>query len=319
MAEFGAGGAGLRDEDRRARKEGKKLLKQALGAAGMGGFLQGGKHKEKLRREKQRRRDAEARTEAERRTAMAARRAELHQRAVAEAAERRRQADSKSHAEDRARATDALEAERAAARARAQREAETERRCQATERALDGAQRKEQDLREQLRTMGWDLETAERERARWYADSEQARSTAEAQRSRAQFYVAEAQRRDASGDSGNHRAGYLEAELERLERERELEREQASRQARITETQLRFAEAELGRTRRSEAELGRWRARQWAHNQGWGDMFEQPGPAPTPSEPFYGLHTFSVGTSSAPKRGKAGRRILKAKRPPRMN
>ena len=28
---------------------------------------------------------------------------------------------------------------------------------------------------------------------------------------------------------------------------------------------------------------------------------------------------FSIGTSSAPKRGKAGRRIIKAKRPPRMN
>ena len=112
MAEFGAAGAGLRDEDRRALKEGKKLLKKALGAAGV---LKGGKHKEKLRREKERRRDAEARAEAERRTTMAARRAELHQRAVAEAAERRRQADSKSHAEDRARATDALEAERAPA------------------------------------------------------------------------------------------------------------------------------------------------------------------------------------------------------------
>jgi len=48
MAEFGAAGAGLRDEDRRARKEGKKLLKKALGAAGV---LKGGKYKEKLRRE----------------------------------------------------------------------------------------------------------------------------------------------------------------------------------------------------------------------------------------------------------------------------
>ena len=160
----------------------------------------------------------------------------------------------------------------------------------------------------------------EAELRRLKAELDEARSTAEAQRSRAQFYVAEAQRRDASGDGGNHRARYLEAELERVKRERDLEREQASRQARITETQLRFAEAELGRTRRSEAELGRWRARQWAHNQGWGDMFEQPGPAPPPSEPFYGLHTFSVGTSSAPKREKkAGRRILKGKRPPRMN
>ena len=54
MAEFGAAGAGLRDEDRRALKEGKKLLKKALGAAGV---LKGGKHKEKLRREKERRRD----------------------------------------------------------------------------------------------------------------------------------------------------------------------------------------------------------------------------------------------------------------------
>ena len=35
MAEFGAAGAGLRDEDRRALKEGKKLLKKALGAAGV--------------------------------------------------------------------------------------------------------------------------------------------------------------------------------------------------------------------------------------------------------------------------------------------
>ena len=135
MAEFGAAGAGRRDEDRRALKEGKKLLKKALGAAGV---LKGGKHKEKLRREKERRRDEQrARAQAEARE-MAARRAELHQRATAAAAELRRQADSKSHAEDRARATDALEAERAAARARAQREAETERRCQATERALDG-------------------------------------------------------------------------------------------------------------------------------------------------------------------------------------
>ena len=345
MAEFGAAGAGLRDEDRRALKEGKKLLKKALGAAGV---LKGGKHKEKLRREKERRRDEQrARAQAEARE-MAARRAELHQRAVAEAAERRRQADAKSRAEARARvarATEALQAERAADRARA---TETERRCQATERALDGAQRKEQALREQLRTKEWDLAEAERERARWHADSEQARSTAEAQRLRAEFYVTEAQRRDASGDNENHRARYLEAELERVKRERDLDRERASRQARITETQLRFAEAELGRTRRSEAELGRWRARQWAHNQGWGDMFRRPpghwkcdacwvwndteatacvacetpkpGAAPPPSEPFYGLHTFSVGTSSAaPKRGKAGQRIHKAKRPPRMN
>jgi len=407
MAEFGSAGAGLRDEDPPAPNYGKKLLK-ALGAAGA---LKGGKHKEKLRREKQRRRDAEARAEAERRTTMAARRAELHQRAVAEAAERRRQADSKSRAEARARvarATDALEAERAAARARAQREAETERRCQATERALDGAQRIEQALREQLRTKEWDLAEAERERARWHADSEQARSTAEAQRSRAQFYVAEAQRRDASGDNGNHRARFLETELERMKRERDLERERASRQAQLTETQLRFAEAELGRTRvtqqnehvaraaaaasaqesaadapvdpvvtvaaaaeefyktsaaaaaaeefykTSEAEtsgahfwqevrkgqLRRPRARQWASPSWasapcqwkcdeccvWNDKeatacvsceTPRPGAAPPPSEPSYGLHTFSVGASSAPKRGKRGRRILKAKRPPR--
>jgi len=198
MAEFGAGGAGRREEDRRARKEGTKLLKKALGAAGVGGLLGKGKSKEKLRREKERRRDAEARAEAERRTTMAARRAELHQRAVAEAAERRRQADSKSRAEARARgarATEALEAERAADRARA---TETERRCQATERALDGAQRKEQALREQVRTKEWDLAEAERERARWYEEAGQARSTAEAQRSRAEFYVTEAQRRDAA-------------------------------------------------------------------------------------------------------------------------
>ena len=382
MAEFGAGGAGLRDEDRRALKEGKKLLKKALGAAGV---LKGGKHKEKLRREKERRRDEQrARAQAEARE-MAARRAELYQRAVAEAAERRRQAESQSRAEDR----DALEAERAAARARAQREAETERRCQATERALDGAQRKEQALREQLRTKEWDLAEAERERARWHADSEQARSTAEAQRSRAQFYVTEAQRRDASGDNENHRARYLEAELERVKRERDLERERASLQARLTETQLRFAEAELGRTRdaqqnehaarsaaaasaqesaaaaasaqesaTSEAEtrgahfwqefregqLGRARARQWNSDDRfrrrrgewkcdecgvWSDreatacmscLTPRPGAAPPPSEPFYGLHTFSVGTSSAPKREKkAGRRTLKGKRPPRIN
>ena len=386
MAEFGAAGAGLRDEDRRARKEGKKLLKKALGAAGV---LKGGKHKEKLRREKERRRDEQrARAQAEARE-MAARRAALHQRAVAEAAERRRQADSKSHAEDRARATDALEAERAAARARAQREAETERRCQATERALDGAQRKEQALREELRATEWEKEEAERERARWHADSQQARSTAEAQRSRAQFYVTEAQRRDASGDNENQRARHLEAELERVKRERDLERERASLQARLTETQLRFAEAELGRTRdaqqnehaarsaaaasaqesaaaaasaqesaTSEAEtrgahfwqefregqLGRARARQWNSDDRfrrrrgewkcdecgvWSDreatacmscLTPRPGAAPPPSEPFYGLHTFSVGTSSAPKReNKAGRRILKAKRPPRVN
>ena len=37
--------------------------------------------------------------------------------------------------------------------------------------------------------------------------------------------------------------------MERVKRERDLERERASRQARLTETQLRFAEAELGRTR----------------------------------------------------------------------
>ena len=184
MAEFGAGGAGRRDEDRRALKEGKKLLKKALGAAGLAS-------KEKLRREKQRRRDAEARAEAERRTTMAARRAELHQRAVAEAAERRRQADAKSRAEARARVarvTEALEAERAADRARA---TETERRCQATERALEGE-------REARRATEWEKEEAERERARWYEEAGQARSTAEAQRSRAEFYVTEAQRRDAA-------------------------------------------------------------------------------------------------------------------------
>ena len=82
MAEFGAGGAGLRDEDRRALKEGKKLLKKALGAAGV---LKGGRHKEKLRREKERRRDEQrARAQAEARE-MAALRAELHQRATAAA------------------------------------------------------------------------------------------------------------------------------------------------------------------------------------------------------------------------------------------
>ena len=84
MAEFGTVGAGLREEDRRALKEGKKLLKKALGAAGVGGLLKGGKSKEKLRREKQRRREAEARAGAERRATMAAQRAELHQRATAE-------------------------------------------------------------------------------------------------------------------------------------------------------------------------------------------------------------------------------------------
>ena len=88
MAEFGAAGAGLRDEDRRALKEGKKLLKKALGAAGVGGLLKGGKSKEKLRREKQRRREAEARAGAERRATMAAQRAELHQRATAEREQR---------------------------------------------------------------------------------------------------------------------------------------------------------------------------------------------------------------------------------------
>ena len=163
MAEFGAAGAGRRDEDRRARKEGKKLLKKALGAAGV---LKGGKHKEKLRREKERRRaEEQARAHAEARE-MAARRAELHQRAVA--------------------------------RALAQKETETGRRCQATERALDGAQRNEQALREQVRATEWEKEQAERERARWYEEAGQARSTAEAQRSRAEFYVTEAQRRDAA-------------------------------------------------------------------------------------------------------------------------
>ena len=163
MAEFGAAGAGLRDEDRRALKEGKKLLKKALGAAGV---LKGGKHKDKLRRERQRRRDEQqARAAAEARE-LAARRAELHQRATAHAL--------------------------------AQKETETGRRCEATERALEGAQRKEQALREQVRTKEWDLAEAERERARWYEEAGQARSTAEAQRSRAEFYVTEAQRRDAA-------------------------------------------------------------------------------------------------------------------------
>ena len=78
------------------------------------------------------------------------------------------------------------------------RETETGRRCEATERALEGAQRKEQALREQVRTKEWDLAEAERERARWYEEAGQARSTAEAQRSRAEFYVTEAQRRDAA-------------------------------------------------------------------------------------------------------------------------
>ena len=84
MAEFGAGGAGRRDEDRRALKEGKKLLKKALGAAGMGGLLGKGKSKEKLRREKERRRAeeqaraaTEARVAAESRGRIAARRAAL--------------------------------------------------------------------------------------------------------------------------------------------------------------------------------------------------------------------------------------------------
>ena len=578
MAEFGAAGAGLRDEDRRALKEGKKLLKKALGAAGMGSLLKGGRSKEKLRREKQRRREVQqaaaarqsaaetrarqsaareamvrrcaaaerakhsrardeeraaaerereeeraaaqrereeeraaaqrareedrARLEAEREAAVAAARAE------AEAARREAEGDFKSVAAERAladRATDALAAERAASQARAQREAEAERRRQAAEEA---AQRRERDLRQQIRTKERELEehegggfedvcglfsgvsggvaarargaalreakqelerrraelavvvaqsadrerafadelaaaqataaatasrqddahidaaraeaaartaaadaalrerddaaaAAERERARWYAASfelqtaekhaqntldlknlelreqvqrsnateaelrrlkaelEEARSTAEAQRSRAQFYVTEAQRRDASGGNENHRVRYLEAELERLERERDLERERASRQARLTETQLRFAEAELGRTRDAQQNDAAARAaagplaRQaeltralLAQNPGWVEMFRRPpghwkcdacwvwndteatacvacetpkpgaAPTPTPAGPFSGSQSFSIGTSTAPKRGKSGRRILKAKRPP---
>ena len=428
MAEFSAGGAGRREEDRRARKEGTKLLK----ALGMGSLLKGGKSKEKLRREKERRRAEEqaaaarqsaaetrarqsaareamvrrcamaerakadaaraeaateraeastARAEAEadskrlaaERAADAAARAEAEaglesdraavamERAAAATARAEAESDFKSVAAERAladRATEALEAERAAARARAQREAETERRCQATERALDGAQRKEQDLREQLRTKEWDLAEAERERARWHADSQQARSTAEAQRSRAQFYVTEAQRRDASGGNGDHRVRYLEAEVERLERERDLERERASRQARLTETQLRFAEAELGRTRETPnpgptAADDPMRAVARDHPDGIAkEMLDgeeavknvdyatalnsvgealrrisldgaapeataaSAGAAPTPAGPFSGSQSFSIGTSAAPTRGKSGRRILKAKRPP---
>ena len=44
-----------------------------------------------------------------------------------------------------------------------------------------------------------------------------------------------------------------------------------------------------------------------------GFAFNAQAPPPAPGGGF------SIGTSSAPKRGKAGRRIIKAKRPPRMN
>ena len=79
MAEFGAGGAGRREEDRRARKEGTKLLK----ALGMGSLLKGGKSKEKLRREKERRRaEEQARAAAEARTRQSAAREVAARRAV---------------------------------------------------------------------------------------------------------------------------------------------------------------------------------------------------------------------------------------------
>ena len=185
------------------------------------------------------------------------------------------------------------------------------------------------ELREQVQRSN----ATEAELRRLKAELEEARSTAEAQRSRAQFYVTEAQRRDASGGNENHRVRYLEAELERLERERDLERERASRQARLTETQLRFAEAELGRTRETPnpgptAADDPMRAVARDHPDGIAKEmldgeeavksvdYATAGAAPTPAGPFSGSQSFSIGTSTAPKRGKSGRRILKAKRPP---
>ena len=249
--------------------------------------------------------------------------------------ERRRAELAAAQAEAAARtaAVDAALRERDAAAAEAERERA---RWYAASFELQTAEKHAQntlDLKNlELREQAERSNATEAELRRLKAELEEARSTAEAQRSRAQFYVTEAQRRDASGGNGDHRVRYLEAEVERLERERDLERERASRQARLTETQLRFAEAELGRTRETPnpgptAADDPMRAVARDHPDGIAKEmldgeeavksvdYATAGAAPTPAGPFSGSQSFSIGTSSAPKRGKAGRRILKAKRP----
>ena len=243
MAEFGAAGAGLRDEDRRALKEGKKLLKKALGAAGV---LKGGKHKEKLRREKQRRRDEEqARAQCEARE-VAARRAELHQRATAAAAERRRQAAEREQraATERER-RQAAETERER-RGRQQAEREREEERAAAQRA------REEDLAR------LEAEAAEREaagraafaatRAEVEGDfkslaAERALSARVAEDAEALRSAIEAERAAARA-----RAQQEVEERRRHQRELDLAREAAQAYARDVETELADARAVAART-----------------------------------------------------------------------
>ena len=206
MAEFGAAGAGRRDEDRRARKEGTKLLKKVVGAAGMGGLLTGGRSKEKLRREKQRRRAAEeqARAETEARVAVESRgridaqRDAQRYRATAAAA---------------ARATEALEADGAAARARAHQEVEAERRRH---------QREMDEAREVAQSYTRDVE-AELEDARAVvARTQEFYETERGEREAAQRQKAEAERRrQASEEAAQRRERDLREQIRTMERELE--------------------------------------------------------------------------------------------------
>ena len=364
MAEFGTVGAGLREEDRRALKEGKKLLKKALGAAGVGGLLKGGKSKEKLRREKQRRREAEARAGAERRATMAAQRAELHQRATAEREQR-------AAAERERRQAAEIERERRGRQA-------AERRRQAAERELErggfadasglfggvaggvaacarGAELRE--ARQEVEQRRAELAVAaarEVGRERAFADElaaahattnaaavsrhdeadAAARAEAEAEYARrerdaaAASLAAEREAREAAEKKAQYATVGLQAQVERSNAYHQEQRALHER-GRLTEAKLTGTEAELSRLAaeleqtRVRVEAQRSRAQFYVTEAQRSDASRTQAsciptaPPETPTEPFHGLHTFSVGTSPPPRRGKAGRRILKAKRPPR--
>ena len=130
MASFGAPGAGLGDDDRRALKQGKQLLKGVFGAAGKALNIKGlKKHKRQLKRAAR-----AARDDAQRAAAAAAARVAAARRATA--AERDAAASSRAEAEADFKS---LAAERALA-ARAAEELGAERRRRgAAERELDAA------------------------------------------------------------------------------------------------------------------------------------------------------------------------------------
>ncbi|CAH0372037.1 unnamed protein product [Pelagomonas calceolata] len=238
MAEFGAGGAGLRDEDRRALKEGKKLLKKALGAAGMGGLLGKGKSKEKLRREKERRRaEEQARAAAETR----ARQNEIRARQnAARAAMVRRCAAAERAKADAARAEAATErAEASTARA----EAEADSKRLAAERAADAAARAEAEAGLESDRAAVAMERAAAAAARAEAESDYKSLAAEEALSARATEDAEALR---SAIEAERAASQARAQREaEAERRRQAVEEAAQRRERALREQIRTMEREL--------------------------------------------------------------------------